>query len=43
MANACKVKEQMDRGSFRMLDHDISTDTCSDILNKNLNLFCCIK
>jgi hypothetical protein len=34
-----KSKEQMDRGSFRMLDRDISADTCSDILNKNLRLF----
>ena len=37
-----KSKEQMDRGSFRMLDRDISADTCSDILNKNLRLFCFI-
>ena len=31
--DAIKVKEQMDRGSFKELDHDISDETCSEILN----------
>ena len=30
--DTCKVREQMDRGSFRILDHDISSETCSNIL-----------
>jgi hypothetical protein len=30
--DSCKVREQMERGSFKMLEQDISVETCSEIL-----------
>ena len=31
-ADAHKVSEQMSKGSFRILDHDITNSTCSEVL-----------